>query len=863
MSDSNHNTNSSANGHSPLLNGTSGTAKIGAYFHEDSNSTSDMDSRTVVNDFDNNHTNSADYLASEGRFSDLMTLNDYDLPTNNSNLKKYGLNASMRQLHYSENKLALDNLINKTVDIIYELVNENKSRPIFYPTSSDVVKGDRSLKSYEKSKIGSEDPVDFKILSLNLQLSPKDMTNGINSLDKSSISILLDQKLNQQVKLLLNLKDRIDDTSSKVFVTGDLNAGKSTFCNALLRRKVLPEDQQPLTSVFCEIIDASKENNSIEEVHAIPVGVSYDIRDESSYQVFQLSDLENLVEQLDKYSLIKIYLNDVRPKEQSLLCNGVIDIRLIDAPGLNMDSYQTTQVFSRQEEIDLVVFVVNSENHFTLSGKEFIGSAAGEKQYLFIVSNKFDNIRDKEKCKQKILEQLKTLSPESYKDSKDFVHFVSSSDVLDNSNGGDGGDDGPDDNGFSNPDFDNLEASLRKFVLEKRAISKLLPAKNFLINILSDIKSLASVNQNQYLKEKESMLKELQTTIEPHYDNLLNKSIVINDSILKVIEDTCTSIYQFTKREMNDSIDNLGDSQIVPYMGIQFAYEYAMETQSKMVDSIISSVSMCEENAKVVTTQRVDEIIKYGQENLDEEFLSNKKFQSDLMFKRRKDIIRKSLLTPIEFYDFFDPLIESCLTWIGLPNDLVSNGLNHLSNYNPTSIITKLPMRAITLREQLPSQLTLQTIYSSTKILTVGALVRKIYSISNYLTLPVIKQITIPLVVGITGFGLYYLISDIPNAYPRKQARRIKAQIQDLDYVHNNGDRIAKECRKVLNYPLRQVMNNFQTSIDKRNQEKIKIESRIKDANISLSYFDDLIEKIDHEYKLVKDINLENVNTVD
>lgn len=404
MSDSNHNESFNSRDHAALLNGTNATGNSNGFYHEDSSLAADSDSLTVVNDLDtqnNNTTNSANYIANEGRFSDLMTLNDYDLPSSNSNFKKYGLNGSLRQIHYRENKIALDNLINKTVDIIYELINENKLRPIFYPTSSDVVRGDKSLKSYEKSKIGDEETVDFKVLSLNLQLSPKDLTNGIESLDKSSISILLEQKLSQQVKLLLNLKDRIDDTSSKVFVTGDVNAGKSSFCNALLRRKILPEDQQPLTSVFCEIIDASKDNNSVEEVHAIPIDSVYNIRDESSYKIFQLDDLEDLVEQHEKYSLIKIYLNDVRPKDQSLLCNGVIDIRLIDAPGLNMDSYQTTQVFSRQEEIDLVVFVVNSENHFTLSGKEFIQSAAGEKQYLFIVANKFDNIKDKEKCKQK------------------------------------------------------------------------------------------------------------------------------------------------------------------------------------------------------------------------------------------------------------------------------------------------------------------------------------------------------------------------------------------------------------------------------------------------------------------------------
>ena len=149
----------------------------------------------------------------------------------------------------------------------------------------------------------------------------------------------------QQVKYLLNLKDRIDDTTSKVFVTGDLNAGKSTFCNALLRRKILPEDQQPCTAVFCEVIDASKENNSIEEVHAVPIGKEYNIRDESTFEVYPLESLEDLVYDCDRFSLLKIYVLDHRSFQESLLHNGVIDIKLIDAPGLNMDLYQTTQVF--------------------------------------------------------------------------------------------------------------------------------------------------------------------------------------------------------------------------------------------------------------------------------------------------------------------------------------------------------------------------------------------------------------------------------------------------------------------------------------------------------------------------------------
>lgn len=143
-----------------------------------------------------------------------------------------------------------------------------------------------------------------------------------------------------------------------------------------------------------------------------------------------------------------VYIKDNRPTESSLLKNGIIDIRLIDAPGLNLDSYHTTQVFSRQEEIDLVVFVVNAENHFTLSGREFISNSTSDKKFIFIVVNKFDNIKNKEKCKERILQQVYDLSPETHKDSNEFIHFVSSKKILDNSGNGGGGDGDDNDRSF-------------------------------------------------------------------------------------------------------------------------------------------------------------------------------------------------------------------------------------------------------------------------------------------------------------------------------------------------------------------------------------------------------------------------------
>lgn len=813
-----------------------------------------------------------------------------------SSMSKLAFDASLRQLYYNENRVALDRAITQTIEMLYELSEENRQRPVFFPTDSAesdnvllnsprahlaLVRRNTDLesKSVGKSAIGQikddetelgEDPLDgaaFKVLKINLKMGHNDH-KVMSTLDKKTISTLLEQKLSLQVKYLLNLKERIDDTSSKVFVTGDLNAGKSTFCNALLRRQVLPEDQQPCTSVFCEVIDASKENNGIEEVHAVPIGSEYDKRNETTYEKHALNKLEDLVYECDNYSLLKVYVLDSRAAEESLLGNGVIDIKLIDAPGLNMDSYQTTQVFSRQEEIDLVVFVVNSENHFTLSAKEFIAAAAAEKRYVFIVVNKFDNIRDKNKCMARILDQVKNLSPDTFKDAKDFVHFVSSSDVLDNFEGGNGGPDdgdGPGDDKppFDDPNFDHLEASLRKFILDKRSISKLLPAKSYLLNILSDLKILSEINQSIYLKETEAKKKVLKETIAPKFNYMVQESLNVNDRINKLVERTSSEAYEATRKEIIGTVETFGNSQFVPYRGLQYAHEYAKETQRRMIDTIVSSVLKSEQNARILTQSTVEEIIRYGKTTLGDEFLGDKVFNADLMFTRRKDSIKKKLDDLIEVSDFFDPSFESVLSWLGIPSDHIMSTKDQLITYSPTFLMSSIPTSVETLKKLLPTQLTLHTLYSSTKFLTTGALVRKAYSLSYLLKPSVVKKAIVPIALGVSGFAIFYLISDIPNAFPRKQARKLRKQVYDLDYAHVNADRISKECRLVLNYPARQVMNNFQTSIDKRNIEKENLEREINDAELSRGYFLDMLSKIQRQHDAVEAIDLEGANIVD
>jgi len=516
---------------------------------------------------------------------------------------------------------------------------------------------------------------EFSILKLDLKLGALHQTELVHSLEKGSIASLLDGKISSSIRHLLSLRERIEDTSSKVLVTGDLNAGKSTFCNALLRRKILPEDQQPCTSIFCEVLDA-RENGGIEEVHAIHKDTIYNRHDESTYDVFTLADLEKLVTSNESYTQCKVYVKDVRSIDESLLNNGVVDISIIDAPGLNSDTTKTTAVFARQEEIDVVVFVVSAANHFTLTAREFIWAAAAEKAYIFIVVNGYDNIRDKERCQKMILEQVAGLSPRTSKESSELVHFVSSNAIPtgpspaggnggggSGSSSGGGGDD-PDDD--SDPkgkgkgkdkekirDFENLEQSLRRFVLEKRARSKLAPAKTYLLNVLSDVNTLAAVNQEVAQSEFDRVTKEL-NDLEPLLEASQKAKAEVSDDIDRTIEATCKDIYDHTRSTLNQSIAQAADEDLgVPYPGLLNAFQYAEDIKEAILSQISASVMSCEEHARRKTVDGVNAIKQLGLLHLGDEY-TDLSFRPDVMFRRKRDVLARQIEVETELWDFFD-----------------------------------------------------------------------------------------------------------------------------------------------------------------------------------------------------------------
>ncbi|POS88191.1 hypothetical protein EPUL_000952 [Erysiphe pulchra] len=704
--------------------------------------------------------------------------------------------------------------------------------------------------SSEHNKVHSEPRLitpqiaqEFSILKLDLKLGAMHQTELVHSLEKGSIASLLDGKISSSIKHLLSLRERIEDTSSKVLVTGDLNAGKSTFCNALLRRKILPEDQQPCTSIFCEVLDV-RENGGIEEVHAVHKDAIYNRYDESSYDVFGLADLEQLVISNDVYTQCKVYIRDIRTIDESLLNNGVVDISIIDAPGLNMDTTKTTAVFARQEEIDVVVFVVSAANHFTITAQEFIWAAASEKAYIFIVVNGYDNIRDKDRCQKMILKQIAGLSPRTHKENAELVHFVSSNAIPTAiptpphkiPGGGDDYPSGdPADYDESDPkgkgkaiekekirDFEKLEQSLRRFVLEKRARSKLAPAKTYLLNLLGDLQTLADVNLVVAKEELGRVTREL-NELEPILEQSKKAKEEVNDEIDLTIESTCKEVYDYTRSTLTSSIHCAAESDFgITYPGLWSSFQYAEDLKDAMLSQISVSVTTCEEFARRKTIEGVDLIKDLGESHLGDEY-TNLNFRSDVMFQRKKDILAKQVDVETEIWDFFD--------WGSI--------LNQQEKMAGTSVA-----------------LTVATVMSG-KVVGTWAWADGILTTMRAIGLDNVRRVILPgILVTVIG-ATYYAFSQIPRSLPKRLSTKISMQLQSIDFVHRNSDRISSSVRKVLRFPADNLRVGLQRNLEQLGVKQTETKKIRGESEVARKYFSNLVSESRVVRSIVEAVDLE------
>ena len=715
----------------------------------------------------------------------------------------------------------------------------------------------------------AQDEEDFSILRLDLNLgAARHAKTLINHLEKASISALLANRLAASLDHLALLRKRIHDAQSRVLVTGDLNAGKSTLVNALLRRdEVMPTDEQPLTTRFVEVVSA-KENNGTEEIHVLTPGVKYDPTDASTFSVESIDKLNDMVSDLDSDASsppLRIFLKEAESANPSILHNGVVDISLIDAPGLNRDSIKTTANFARQEEIDVVVFVVSAANHFTLSAKEFIWQAGHEKAHLFIVVNRFDQIKDKERCRRLVLDQIRQLSPKTYEDAADLVHFVDSAKVALGFADDEAGDD-------IDEAFSHLEHSLRSFVLVNRSKSKLGPAQNYVTRLLADVELLASANTIVATQERDAARAELDR-VKPELDRLRKGREGLDDSLMGEEEAATDKASSRSKQAMERGLERVargelaapGPGLVMPsYPGLLGVWQYAQEARRVLLASLDFAVSLAEDDARAITSEGFDRV----------NVLGDKHIPADIERPRRQ-------LNPAAMFSAKRSSSHRAISSLGLglaaQPSMSDVTVSDIIDIHHHLFLSRAKLAASSGSELVPYAAEVSGFgaaslavgaYSLINGKTVGvqSLVQSAIRLVDFASTPAARKWAGPIIGAITLGSIAYIVYELPRSVPRNVGRHIAETLQissgmqgdaeSVPFVEAVSQRVGKEVRHVMRVVAYDMQRKYNEAVDKRAQIVKASEEDERKAKAALEHFAGVENKVEEIREAVVDIKI-------
>lgn len=229
--------------------------------------------------------------------------------------------------------------------------------------------------------------------------------------------------------------------------------------------------------------------------------------------------------------------------------------------------------------------------------------------------NRFDNIRNKDKCRREILSQIEYLIPETHKDARNLVHFVSAKNYLDTYLSGAAAE-----NGFLNPphtieerqqntsDYEAMEEKLHAFVLQRRTFSKLYPAKTFLLHVLNDIKVLA-MHRSKALENRHEELQKGLESATPKFESMLRVKTQMFDCMDSKIEETAKQELVYSKDCLKDILADFDFlSEGVTYGGVFSAWYYASRLRSLALSLSKKKVEHCIDHARRTCYKMVETI---------------------------------------------------------------------------------------------------------------------------------------------------------------------------------------------------------------------------------------------------------------
>ena len=225
-------------------------------------------------------------------------------------------------------------------------------------------------------------------------------------------------KMENSSKQIANVVARLDEEVFRLVVVGEFSRGKSTFVNALLRRKVLPAFKNPTTAIISKIVYGTKPNFKIYyKGRSAPQSLS-----EEDFKKLIASKEPDETDAASVKEFIKSqeFFSSVDYAEISYpldFCKNGVEI--VDTPGtndLNVGRMEIT--YGYLNRADAVIMMLSATQPLSKSESKFlheriIGNRIND--IFFVISQK-DDLNDESECQRVIdfvSENLEKILPPS------------------------------------------------------------------------------------------------------------------------------------------------------------------------------------------------------------------------------------------------------------------------------------------------------------------------------------------------------------------------------------------------------------------------------------------------------------------
>ena len=308
---------------------------------------------------------------------------------------------------------------------------------------------------------------------------------------------------------LRNLSQRIESESFKVLIIGEFKNGKSTFINAMLGKKVLPDAVIPCTAVISEVVYGTKQGVTMhfldELPEIVPEYISEKVREhiaKNSNRAGGIPPLEMTFNELKECVTIpeellykdnpenELYASESEIQDENEAAAEAIGelpykkaeihfpldilrdgVEIIDTPGLNEDEAREKVTRDYLKEADAIIFLFTQDKILGMDERKIVAALKVAHDDMFFVINKMDNVKREKDRADLIAHARKKLSPLTCWGDKG-IFFVSALNALESHN----------DEGMK-----EFEAALSDYLVDKKVSAKFGSVSKELVQWISSL----------------------------------------------------------------------------------------------------------------------------------------------------------------------------------------------------------------------------------------------------------------------------------------------------------------------------------------------------------------------------------------